>query len=318
MPWYVRAANNSHGASKAALPSGSNAYDAMEEDGPVGGDGPEVEQAPAPIQAEQPPAQAEPAPVQAEQPPPQEEQAPAPAPAAPTITSSSVKAAPSGAANTRSRIGVGETVVFTGSVAGTWTASIGTASGPNSTTFNWTAPATAANTDATITLTAGSQTVTKTVTVVKPNSISMRNVDSHAALVGAGGACMRTEVTFGPSDVCLGAMQWLEVPGPATDVTGFFTKYSDATLHHDPNPDYAIVDDTNKMEAGPNNSDRDHCAWHSTAGPYSDGGFKWDIPNKYILDTEAPADGRHFTDTTQRFTMNAAGTMTITKAGAST
>ncbi len=146
----------------------------------------------------------------------------------------------------------------------------------------------------------------------------MRNVGSHSTLVGAGGACMLTEVTFGPTDVCLGAIQWLEVPGPGSGISGFFTKFSATTLHHNPNPNYALVNDSNVMEAGPHNAANDHCAWHSTAGPYSDGAFHWDIPNRYILDGESTSSGRNFTTTTQTFTMNAAGTMTITKAGAST
>jgi hypothetical protein len=129
---------------------------------------------------------------------------------------------------------------------------------------------------------------------------------------------MLTEVTFGPTDVCLGAMQWLEVPGPATGVNGFFNSYSAATLHHNPNLNYALVNDSNIMEAGPNNGPHDHCAWHSTAGPYSDGGFNWLIPNRYILDGESAASGRFFVNTTQSFTMTTAGHMTITKAGAST
>lgn len=294
---------------------GSNAFDAEDEWGrPIGGGppeskSPETEVTP-PLPAAPAPGAPGPTPVPA---------APGPAaPPAPTITSATVKAAPSGAANTRTRVGVGEVVNFTGSVAGTWTASIGTASGPNSTTFQWTAPATTSNTTATITLTAGSQSVSKTMTVVPPSTISMRNVGSHSSLVGPGGACMLTEVTIGTTDVCLGAIQWLEVPGPASSISGFFTKYTASQLEHHPNTHYALINDSNIMHAGPNNGPNDHCAWHTTAGPYSNGAFSWVIPNKYILDGESATSGRGFTNTTQHFTMNAAGTMTITKAGAST
>jgi outer membrane protein OmpA-like peptidoglycan-associated protein len=237
---------------------------------------------------------------------------------APTITSETVKAAPSGADNRRERVGVGEEVDFTGSAVGSWTASIGTPLGLSGRAFRWTAPAVTSETSATITLAVGAQLVTKTMTVVPPSMISMRKVSSHSSLVGAGGACMLNEVTFGPGDVCLGAIMWLEVDGPATSVSGFFTKFSAATLYHHPNPNYALVDDNNVMEAGPNNGPHDHCAWHSTPGPYSVGAFEWVVPNRYILDGENAASGRHFTDTTQRFTMDAAGVMTITKAGAST
>ena len=242
---------------------------------------------------------------------------PTPPPTPVTIASATVKAAPSGAVNTRKRVGVGEVVDFTGSAAGTWAASKGTpTTGASSTTFRWTAPATAGA--ATITLTSGTQTATDTVTVVAPDSITMRKVSSHTSQVGAGGACMLNEVKFGPTDVCLGAMQWFEVPGPATGVEGFFDKFSAATLHHNPNLKYALVNDSNIMESGPDNGPNDHCAWHATPGPYKDGKFTWVVPNRYKLDGEPDSSGRFFTDTHQIFTMNAAGTMKITKAGAST
>jgi hypothetical protein len=227
-----------------------------------------------------------------------------------------MKSAPSGAADTRKRVGVGEKVAFGASAVGTWTASAGTPSGPAAQSWLWTAPATADS--VTITLTAGSQTATVTMTVVAPDEIAMRNVGSHTAQVGAGGACMLNEVTFKPLDVCLGAIQWLEVDGPGTSVDGFFKKFSAATLHHNPNPSFAIVNDSNVMEAGANNGPVDHCAWHSTPGPYEDGAFEWIVPNRYIIDGEAASAGRWFTDTTQHFSMDSAGTMTITKAGAST
>ena len=229
-----------------------------------------------------------------------------------------MKDAPSGAAKTRKDVGVGEVVDFTGSAAGTWTATDGTPkSGAASAKFRWTAPATAGS--VTITLTAGGQSVTDSINVVAPSDISMKNVGSHTAEVGAGGACMLTEVTFRPLDVCLGAIQWLEVPGDASGITGdYFKKFSAATLHHNPNPDYAVVDDKNVMEAGPKNAKNDHCAAHTLPGPYKDGEFEWKIPNRYKLDGEADDKGRWFTETTQHFTMTAAGKLTITKAGATT
>src|SRR5262249_30218834 len=116
-------------------------------------------------------------------------------------------------------IGVGEQVDFTGSVAGGWKASAGTPSGPSATSFRWTAPATAAPVTIPLTPTAGAA-VTDTITVVPPDEIAMRKVGSHTAQVGPGGACMLTEVTFKPLDVCLGAMQTLEVPEDGTSVSG--------------------------------------------------------------------------------------------------
>ena len=278
----------------APSPTGSTALDTENWEGPVGDNGG------APAEAPVAPAHGAPA------------QAPAP-----TISHATVKAAPSGASNARRRIGVAEVVDFTGAVAGTWTASAGTPrTGPSSTTFQWTAPPLAAA--VTVALSVGRRSARSAITVVPPRSISMRNVGSHAAQVGAGGACMLTEVTFRPTDVCLGAIQWLEVAGPATSVSGFFKKYTAAQLRHRPNADYALVNDANIMEAGPNNGPNDHCSWHTTPGPYKRGSYTWVIPNRYIVDGEAAASGRRFTTTRQVFTMSAAGMMTITKAGAST
>lgn len=242
----------------------------------------------------------------------EERTAPGPTEPGPTITSATSKAAPSGAANTRTRVGVGEQVVFTGSAAGTWAASAGTpATGASATTFTWTAPATAGS--VTITLTVGSARATKTMTVVAPTSIAMANIGSHSSLVGPGGACMKCSVTYNPLDVCLGATQWFEEPGPATNITGFFTKYdATAILYHHPNPSYLTMGDDNKLEG------YDHAAWHTTSGPYSAGTFQWDIPTKYKVDGEDDSAGRVITTITQLFTMNAAGNLTITKGGAST
>jgi hypothetical protein len=291
----------------APPPTGSTALDTENEEGPVGQNVDTPSPLPtAPVKTPPPPS-----PVQ-----PPGTSPPTPTPAGPTISSATVKAAPSGAANTRKDVGVGEVVDFTGSVAGTWTASAGTASGASSATFRWTAPATAAT--VTITLKTGTSTATDTINVVAPSDISMKNVGSHTAQVGAGGACMLTEVTILPKDVCLGAIQWLEVPGDGTSISGFFTKFSKATLHHDPNPDYAVIDDNNVMEKGPHNAPNDHCSWHTTPGPYKDGAYEWKIPNRYILDSEAASAGRYFCDTTQHYSMDGAGKMTITKAGATT
>jgi hypothetical protein len=294
----------------APAPVGSTALDTDEQEGFIGQtDEPEAMDVPTPS-SKKSPAPVPKAPPSGTPPTPG-------TPPAPTISSATVKTAPSGAANTRTDVGVGEVVDFTGSVAGTWTATGGTATGASSTKFRWTAPATAGS--VTITLKAGAASATDTINVVAPKGISMKNVGSHTAQVGPGGACMLTEVTFKPLDVCLGSIQWLEVPGPATGFVGdYFKKFSAATLHHNPNTNYAVVDDNNVMEAGPKNAANDHCAVHTLPGPYKAGEFEWRIPNRYKLDSEADDKGRWFTDTTQHFAMTAAGDLTITKAGATT
>ena len=207
-------------------------------------------------------------------------------------------------------VGVGEVVNFTGSVAGTWTMSRGRAlRGSRGATFSWRAPATGGR--ATITLTTGSGTATKDMTVVAPNRLAMVRSSQHPLTPGTAGACMLCKVTVHPLDVNLGATQWLEVPGPGTSVIGYFKRFSAKTLYHNPNPKYLGFNDMNTGL-------RDHAAWHGVPAPYRAGMFQWVIPNRYKLDGEADSSGRYFTTTYQTFLMNPAGIMLILKAGAAT
>ena len=232
----------------------------------------------------------------------------APPPPPPTLTSKTRKTA-TGGADVRTTIAVGEVVEFTGSTSGTWTATGGTpAAGAAGTTFIWTAPG--APGSVTITLTVGTQTVTKVMTVIAPSSLAMVVSSQHPLTAGTAGVCMVTNVTVGPATVSFGNVQWLEVPGPATNVAGYFTKFSAATLHHNPNPNWVTWNDSN---TGPT----DHASWHSLTGPYTPGTFQWDVPNKYRV-TGSGAAGTEFTTTHQLFAMtDNAGTMTVSKGGAS-
>lgn len=237
----------------------------------------------------------------------------------PLITSTTAKKAPSGAKADRSKVGVGEAVTFAGSAPGTWSASIGAPKGFSGAKYRWKAPPVTSATSVTVTLkVSGLPEARKKLTVLPPNKISMKNSGSHTSQVGPGGACMLTEVTFAPLEVNLGAMRWLEEPGPATSVSGYFSQFTAATLAHKPNTHFALVNDKNVMEAGPKNAPNDHIAAHTLPGPYKTGAFEWVIDNQYILDGEAKAKGRRFAKTTQRYAMDGAGNLTITKAGATT
>jgi len=59
----------------------------------------------------------------------------------------------------------------------------------------------------------------------------------------------------------------------------------------------------------------DHASFHNTPPAFSDGTFDWVIPNRYKIDGESDAQGRHFVDTTQAFTMFPDGTVIIDKSG---
>jgi len=226
---------------------------------------------------------------------------------APTVTTQTIVAAPDGTADTRTTVGVGERVRFTGNTAGTWTASEGQIIGINNgSNVIWEAPAVA--TTPTITLTTPGGATAVQITVVAPDSLDMAVAAHDPIAVGTAGACMFTNLTVNPLNVSFGRTQWLEVPGPATNVTGYFTRFSAAQLRHHPNPRYLPFDDLN---AGLN----DHAAFHAAPAPFSFGTFDWVIPNRYKIDGESDAQGRFFVDTTQQFTIFADGTMMIDKSG---
>lgn len=227
----------------------------------------------------------------------------------PTITSATQKAAPGGTAATRTTVAVGEVIDFTGSAAGTWSATKGTTAPVGAVAaFQWTAPAKAGS--VTIKLTVGGKSAKKKIKVIAPNKLRMAVSSNDALTAGTAGVCMVTNVTIGPAHVSFGNVEWLEVPGPGTGVSGYFKKFSSATLFHNPNPSWLSWNDSNTGLT-------DHAAWHAVPGPYKKGGFRWKIPNRWRV-AGTGAGGTKFTTTTQQFKMtNKAGRMTVSKAGAS-
>jgi peptidoglycan hydrolase-like protein with peptidoglycan-binding domain len=226
----------------------------------------------------------------------------------PTIASETIKSAPDGTPDNRTTVGVGERVRFTADTAGTWTVSHGHIIGLNNgSSIVWEAPAVAAN--PTITLTTPGGTRVTPFNVITPNGLSMVVATSDAIPVGTAGACMITNVTINPLNVNLGRTQWLEIPGPATNVSGYFNQFGAATIFHNPNPNFLPFNDNNTGLT-------DHASWHSVPAPFSQGTFEWVVPNHYRLDGEG-GRGRLFTNTVQAFFMTPLGTMMITKAGAS-
>ncbi|MBN1985807.1 MAG: DUF4157 domain-containing protein [Prolixibacteraceae bacterium] len=229
--------------------------------------------------------------------------------APPVITSETLKNAPDGTADTRTTVGVGERVRFTANTSGTWTVSGGHIIGLNTgSNIVWEAPPTASNPTITLTTPGGTRVIP--FTVIPPNNLSMVVATRHGIPAGTAGACMINDVTVNPLNVNFGRTQWLEVPGPATNVSGYFNQFAAATIFHHPNPDYLPFNDNNTGL-------RDHAAWHAVPAPFSFGTFEWVIPNRYKIDGESDAQGRLFTNTVQAFFMFPGGTMMINKAGAS-
>lgn len=231
-----------------------------------------------------------------------------PANIVPTITSETIKFAPDGAADTRTTIGVGERIRFTGNTAGVWTVSEGRIIGINNGgNMVWEAPPIASS--PTITLTTPGGAASKPMTVIAPNSLSMTVNNNPPIPSGTLGADMMTDLVVHPLNVNFGRTQWFEVPRPATNVTGYWSSYTAAQLFHGPNPNYLPFDDFNSGL-------QDHAAWRGGSRPFSAGTHDWVIPNRYKIDGESDAQGRFFTNTTQSFYITATGTIMITKAGA--
>jgi peptidoglycan hydrolase-like protein with peptidoglycan-binding domain len=226
----------------------------------------------------------------------------------PAITSETIKSAPDGSPDTRTTVAVGERVRFSATTAGTWTASEGQFIGQNNgSNIVWEAPAVGANPTITLTTPGGTRVVP--FSVIAPNAITMTVLRHHAIPAGTAGACMVNDVVINPLNVNFGRTQWLEVPGPATNVAGYFTRFAADTIFHDPTDHYlGVADDNSGLE--------DHAAWHEVPAPFSFGTFEWVIPNRYKIDGEPDAQGRVFTNTVQSFFMFAGGTMMINKAGA--
>lgn len=224
---------------------------------------------------------------------------------APEIMSDTLNFAPNSADPTRTDVGVGEMVRFYGNTAGTWTATEGRIIGLNTgENMLWEAPPEAANPTVTLTTPSGSASIN--MTVIAPGSINMNYRSSDNIAVGTAGACMRADFIVHPLNVSFGRVEISEVPGPATNVSGYFSAATD-NLAHTTAGHYAALNNDNATV--------DHASYHSLSAPYSDGMFQWVIPNRYKIEGEPDSEGRHYVDTVQSFYFTSTGTMLISKAG---
>ena len=80
---------------------------------------------------------------------------------------------------------------------------------------------------------------------------------------------MRLEITIAPTDVSFENVESQEVPGPASNITGYFTSYSTSSLVHVP---------AGWVPIGAGNKKHDHAAFSGWPPPWSVGGFQWIIP----------------------------------------
>jgi hypothetical protein len=228
---------------------------------------------------------------------------------APTITPETKFNAPDGTAKTRKKIGVGEEVKFTGSASGKWTATGGGPLTANGTTFNWKAPNHAEKTE--IKLEVGTKSATLTMKVVEPAStyaVKTSEIPFGAGTAGAAG--MILDLYYYPKKVSFGSVEHKEVPGPATEIEGYFSQFAASELKHDPGDTFYDILENNELNG------EDEAAGQYSNTPYEKGSYRWVIPNKFRVKGET-GDGKQFTEVTQDFSIDAAGTLKITKAGAS-
>ncbi len=138
---------------------------------------------------------------------------------------------------------------------------------------------------------------------------------------GQAGTGMTCQFQYNPTDVSFYRVQILEVPGPATSITGYFTSFSAAALAHHPSPTWVTLGADNKLAGAV----RDTAAIASplpngTGGfpAWSDGGFDWVIPNKYRVIGASATGGYPVGNVTQTFRIKASGVTTVTKQGTGT
>jgi len=144
----------------------------------------------------------------------------------------------------------------------------------------------------------------------------MKKLSAIPYPAGTQGAGMTLEITILPLTVSFYQIQFLEVPGPASEVKGYFSQFPASRLTHQPGVDWAPVGYDNKCPAGCT----DTAAASGYLPPYSfrgvsGGSFVWHIPYKYRCN--ATGSGTQFTTIDQTFSITGSGTTTITKAGAS-
>jgi hypothetical protein len=234
-----------------------------------------------------------------------------PAAIAPTITHETKFSAPDGSAKTRTNVGVGEKVTFTGSASGKWTASHGKPVTQGSgATFDWIAPNRAAG--VTVKLEVGGKTVDETMKVLEPESITATKNREIAIPAGTAGAGMKLTFNYHPKKVSFGNAEAKEVSGPASNVTGYFKKnFTEAELKHDSGDTFTAIKEDNKDSA------EDTAAATLPTKPWEKGTVDWVIPNNFRVRGDA-GDGKELPNkVTQSFAIEATGKVTITKGGAS-
>jgi PKD repeat protein len=218
---------------------------------------------------------------------------------------------------TRLTIGSCEEVDVTSTETGNWNVSAGggMVAPPSGTVTRFTAPEAGGASTVTITFPGGGH-CDIAFTVTAPGGVTMFKHDEIAIPAGTQGAGMHTDILITPINVSYYNIEILEIPGPASNVTGYYANYltnnPGTDISHHPGTAWVGLLNTTNLVNG-----RDTASQQGYPPPWSVGGFDWIIPWNYRCVGTA-GGGSLIANVTQSFRITGTnGATTVSKAGAS-
>jgi hypothetical protein len=229
----------------------------------------------------------------------------------------------------RTKIGVGESVIFTAmagtaEVAGDWRASGGKPTvGASGATFSWTAPSRSAT--VTIDLTTVDSRATTTMKVIEPAHIVVeRDGPDDKFPDGMQGVAMWLRFVLYPMDVCFGNLSSREVGGYPSLLSGTFwdeAKQDDEHLRkyvHDPSDEKGKEVKWSRFDEDNRDTHKDHAGFWSYPSRYwreKGASLVYEIPNEFRVEDGVDV-GKPFTKVTMVCTLEGppnAGRSTVCK-----
>ena len=172
----------------------------------------------------------------------------------------------------RTNIGVGEQVTLAGNyplpASTQWSTTGGSLKNVSGISTTLTAPGNATN--VTVTASVGNAMLSMNFDVLEPTTETSVTNDIDTYPAGTQGVGMSLIITVGPTNVSFYNVEVLEVPGPATNISGYFTNVDPEVLMHAPG--------TNWVPLTQGNTFPDHAAFWGWGQPWSPGEFDWSIP----------------------------------------
>jgi len=211
----------------------------------------------------------------------------------------------------RTNLGVGEQVnlffVPELHANATWSTTAGSLSVTSGKTNLFTAPSNAAN--VTVTATISGKSISKSFNVFEPSGIDHGQITynySTAFPVGYAAAKMDVSAVIAPTNVSFYRVCVMEVPGPATNVTGIFTN----------NPPYHSTAGFWSAPLAQDNHFTDSAGTRNPPGrlpPFNAGGFDWIIHSKWQIQGSLITNS--FTQWTQSVQIFTNGDVIVSKFG---